>query len=209
MNASASPLPEGFVYLSDIESSILQDIRYASDNNFVGKPVDGYDKAKAISTVEAANALKSVQAELNKKGMSLLVYDAYRPQRAVDHFVVWSKDPSQETKKAYYPDLEKGDLFKLGYIAPKHSSHTRGSTVDLTIVTIPEQIPLDMGTPFDFFGESSHPNSVLVSKEAQENRKLLRDVMLKNGFEPLETEWWHFTLKDEPFKERYFDFPVA
>lgn len=204
--ASTLALPADFVYLSDVDSTIQQDIRYYSNHNFVGKRINGYEAPRCILTRRAAEALADVQAVLRAKGFSLLVYDCYRPQRAVDEFIVWSNDPrDQKNKVEFYPRVDKPDLFIQGYVAAK-SGHSRGSTVDLTIIR--DDKPIDMGTPYDFLDPLSHPLSSQITGKAKENRLSLRTIMLANGFMPLSTEWWHFTLADEPFPETYFDFPV-
>lgn len=205
----ASPLlPDGFVYLEDVIPAIRLEIRYCSNNNFIGRPVDGYRKPRAILTREAAAALQGVQEELVPFGFGVKVFDAYRPQRAVDNFVRWAADlDDTKAKVQYYPDVAKQDLFKDGYIAAR-SSHSRGSTVDLTIVELSSGAELDMGSPFDFFGPASWPASTLVPPSRLANRLLLRTLMMKYGFNPYEQEWWHFTLAGEPYPETYFDFPV-
>lgn len=201
-------LPKGFVYVQDLAPSIQIELRYLSDNNFIGKPIDGYHKETIIISEPAAKALVKVQNELLKKEMSLKVFDAYRPQQAVDHFVRWAKVLNDTLMKSeYYPDVAKKDLFRLGYIAAK-SGHTRGSTVDLTIVDLKTGKELDMGSPFDFFGIQSHPFYEHISDAQKNNRMLLRKAMLDHGFKPYEHEWWHFTLKDEPYPDTYFNFPI-
>ncbi len=202
-------LPEGFVYADEIIPSIQQDLRYFGNNNFVGRPIHGYRANRAILTKSAALALRAVQEELNRFGLGLLVFDAYRPQQAVDDFVAWSKDFSDtKTKSAYYPRVPKEFLFAQGYIAER-SGHSRGSTVDLTIVSKNAPFePLDMGTGFDFFGPESWPNYVGISPQQRANRLLLQSIMVKHGFNPYPQEWWHFTLKNEPFPNTYFNFLV-
>lgn len=203
-----SQLPKGFSYLSDIDKTIQSELRYITHHNFIGKPVDGYLKNTVIVSTSTANALKKVQSKLIKFGLSLKIYDAYRPQQAVDHFVRWAKILKDTLmKQQYYPDIPKKDLFKLGYIASK-SGHTRGSTVDLTIVDIKTGKELDMGSPYDFFGTSSHPLHSNLTKEQRSNRFLLRNIMLEAGFKPYNKEWWHFTLQNEPFPNTYFNFPI-
>lgn len=198
-----------FVLLSDYVPSILQEIRYFSTYNFIGDRIDGYEQPCAIITKEAARALKSVSNEMNVKGYRLKIFDAYRPATAVKHFVMWGiEDLDQRMKPFFYPDLEKQALFELGYIAGK-SSHSRGSTVDLTLVDMSTGKEVDMGSPFDYFSEISHPDYKGVTKEQYNNRMMLQKVMIKFGFEPIDCEWWHFTLKDEPFKSTYFEFPVT
>lgn len=207
--AQAAELPKGFVRLGAVDSSIRQDVRYAGPDNFVGAPVEGYLNATVILTRRAAQALAKVQADLKPFGLGLLVFDGYRPQRAVNHFQRWAKDAADlKTKAAYYPDVPKEELFARGYIAER-SGHSRGSTVDLTLVALDSGAPLDMGSPFDFFGPVSWPESPAVAPEARAHRMLLREVMARRGFKPYDQEWWHFTLKDEPFPDVYFDFPVA
>lgn len=205
---AARMLPKNFIYLQQIAPTILQDIRYASNNNFIGKPLPGYIRPICILTKPTAYALLKIQQELNKQGLGLKVFDAYRPQTTVDEFVRWSKDDSDQKMKAqYYPNVNKRDFFKLNYIMEK-SGHTRGSTVDLTIINLNTEQELDMGTHFDFMDELSHPETTKVTKKQYENRQLLRKVMTEHGFIPLDTEWWHFTLKDELYPNTYFDFPI-
>jgi len=201
-------LPDGFVYLSDIDNTIKSELRYFTKNNFIGKPIDGYKNDCIIVTKETANSLHFIQQKLLKKCYSLKIFDAYRPQQAVNHFVRWAKVLSDTImKKEYYPNVPKSKLFKLGYIASK-SGHTRGSTVDLTIVDIKTNSELDMGSPFDFFGVESHPFYQKVINSQKKNRLFLRKIMLDNGFKPYDNEWWHFTLKNEPFPKTYFNFPI-
>ena len=207
--ARADDLPEGFVHVDEIPG-LHVDLRYFGTDNFVGRRVAGYEANRLILTAPAAAALARVQAELDPFGLGLLVYDGYRPQRAVDDFVRWAEDlEDTRTKARFYPDVPKSALFERGYIAAR-SSHSRGSTVDLTIVTVEDDrvVPLDMGTPFDFFSPKSWPDSRAVSVDARTHRALLRAVMTKHGFRPLEQEWWHFTLVDEPFPKTAFDFPI-
>mgnify|MGYP000527738170 CR=1 FL=1 len=201
-------LPNGFVYLSDIDSSIKSELRYISNNNFIGKPIDGYQKNIIIISTPTANSLKKIQKKLTEFNLSLKIFDAYRPQKAVDHFVRWAKNLNDTLKKQeYYPKVPKNMLFNYGYIAFK-SGHTRGSTVDLTIIDLKTRKELDMGSPYDFFGIKSHPKHKNLSKKQRSNRLLLRNLMLTNGFKPYENEWWHFTLRNEPFPNTYFNFPI-
>lgn len=201
-------LPQHFVYLQEVAPTIIQDVRYFSDNNFIGRPIKGYHAAQCIITKQAGAALAKAQEELLAKGMSFKVFDCYRPATAVQDFIAWSKvADDQKMKKIYYPNVNKADFFKLGYVAEK-SGHTRGSTVDLTIVKLPEKAELGMGTPFDYMDELSHSLNPAITGDARSNRLMLRELMIKAGFEPYEFEWWHFTLKDEPFPDTYFDFPV-
>ena len=200
--------PDNFVYLLDLEPSIKIELRYFSNNNFIGQPIDGYHRSTIIVSKPTAIALQKVQNALEKKGLGLKIFDAYRPQRAVNHFVRWAKVLNDTLmKRSYYPDVPKSELFKRGYIASK-SGHSRGSTVDLTLIDLDTGNELDMGSPYDFFGVQSHPFYKKITDEQRKNRMLLRRVMLKNGFKPYENEWWHFTLRDEPFPDQYFDFPV-
>ncbi len=199
----------GFVLLSDYVPGIIQEIRYYSTYNFIGDRIDGYEQPCAIITKEAARALKAVSNEMNVKGYRLKIFDAYRPAIAVKHFVMWGiEDLDQRMKPFFYPDLEKTALFELGYIASK-SSHSRGSTVDLTLLNMETGKEVDMGSPFDFFSEISHPDYKGVTDEQFENRMMLQKVMVKHGFEPIDCEWWHFTLKNEPYPSTYFEFPVT
>lgn len=207
----AGTLPRGFVYLDQAIPGLLLDLRYAGALNFVGEPVDGYLKPRCILTAEAAEALKRVQEELRPFGLGLKVFDGYRPQRAVDHFVRWAGNIADTRMKAeFYPDVDKRDLFRDGYIAAK-SSHSRGSTVDLTIVSLKgddEGRELDMGSGFDYFGLSSWPDNPGTASSSRAHRLLLRELMVKHGFKPYPQEWWHFTLKQEPWPDTYFNFPV-
>lgn len=197
-----------FVYVQQSIPDVVLDVRYFSNDNFMGVTVDGYKKAVVLVSQEAATALSEVQEKLTEQGLGLKIFDAYRPQKAVDHFVRWAEDPADIlTKQKYYPNVPKDRLFELGYIARK-SGHTRGSTLDLTIVDLETGAELDMGSPWDFFGDISHHDSPLVDEEARLNRDLLRGLMMEHGFRPAVTEWWHYTLEPEPFPERYFDFDV-
>ncbi len=199
----------GFVLLSDFVPGIIQEIRYFSTYNFTGDRIDGYEEPVALLTAEAARALKGVANELSVKGYRLKVFDAYRPACAVKHFVYWGlEDQDIRMKPYFYPDLEKQELFKKGYIASR-SSHSRGSTIDLTLFDMVTGRETDMGSPFDFFGEKSHPDYRSITQEQYKNRMLLRDAMLRNGFKPIDCEWWHFTLADEPYPDTYFEFPVS
>lgn len=202
-------LPEGFVYLDEVIPGIQQDIRYAGSNNFVGRPVIGYLMPRAVLSVPAARALARVQEEIKPFGLGLLVFDAYRPQQAVDDFVAWSKDyEDTRTQPHYYPKIPKSRLFPDGYIAER-SGHSRGSTVDLTIVSaVAPFSPLDMGTDFDFFGPESWPDYSKVTAQQRANRLLLQGLMVKYGFRVYPQEWWHFTYINEPYPETYFNFIV-
>jgi len=199
---------EGFVSLGEEIPDLLLDIRYYSSFNFIGERIDGYEAAAAWMTREAAAALKEVCAEMKEKGYRLKIFDAYRPQRAVDHFVRWAGDPADiRMKEFFYPGIEKARIIPEGYIAEK-SGHSRGSTVDLTLFEMKTQTDVDMGGVFDFFGERSHGDFPGVTKAQAANRRMLRDVMVGHGFRTIPEEWWHFTLRDEPYPETYFDFVV-
>ncbi|HHT01354.1 MAG TPA: M15 family metallopeptidase [Firmicutes bacterium] len=201
-------LPDGFVYVTDEIPTALLEIRYFSEDNFVGAVIDGYHAPKAILTQEAAQALKKAADNLYQQGYYIKIFDAYRPQRAVDHFVRWANDVADTKMQAkYYPDLDKSVLFELGYIAEK-SGHSRGSTVDLTLVDISTGKELDMGSGFDFFGAISNHGTDLITNEQEANRNILRDAMVSAGFEIYPEEWWHYKLTDEPYPDTYFDFPV-
>ena len=199
---------QNFDYVHDIIPDVVLDVRYFSDDNFVGTRVDGYRQPVVLISKTAGQALSEVQVALRQQGLGLKIFDGYRPQKAVDHFVRWAADPADTlTKTKYYPELPKDQLFDLGYISAK-SGHTRGSTLDLTIVNLESGEELDMGSGWDFFGDISHHDSPLVDEQATANRNLLRDLMMKNGFRPATTEWWHYTLQNEPFPDTYFDFDV-
>ncbi len=201
--------PSGFVLLSDLVPNIIQEIRYFSTYNFIGERIDGYEEPCAILTVEAARALKAVSNELFVQGYRIKVFDAYRPACAVKQFVLWGiEDQDIRMKPYFYPNLQKQDLFAEGYIA-KLSSHSRGSTVDLTLLDMKTGKEVDMGSPFDLFSEKSHPGYKGITDEQYENRMLLQHVMVRNGFVPIDCEWWHFTLKNEPYPDTYFEFPVS
>lgn len=225
---------KGFVYLHEIDPTILVSLRYYSNENFVGSHVDGYKKSVVIMTRQAAEALKKVQDEVIKDGYCLVVYDAYRPQRAVNHFMRWSEDVLNQAKKShYYPRVNKADVFELGYVA-KRSGHSRGSTVDLTIIEIGHELhdiieknrtlldgysikylddgTVDMGSSFDLFDIASHFENNVVEEKYKALRTYLKAVMEKHGFNNYAEEWWHFTLKNEPFPkyrdDSYFNFPI-
>ena len=197
----------GFVLLSDYVPEIVQEIRYFSTFNFVGERIDGYEEPCAIMTRESARALKAIAGRAMVAGYRLKIVDAYRPAQAVRHFILWGiEDLDQRMKPFFYPDLEKQELFAKGYIASQ-SSHCRGSTVDLTLLDMTTGKEVDMGSPFDFFSEVSHPDSRLVTHEQYENRRFLQDLMVNGGFVPYDCEWWHFTMADEPYPDTYFEFP--
>ena len=217
--------PKGFVRLAEAVPDTILEIRYYSTYNFVGDRINGYERPTALLTVEAAKALKAVSDDVKKQGYRLKIFDAYRPQRAVTHFMNWAKDTNDTRMKQYfYPDLDKSVLFAQGYIMEK-SGHSRGSTVDLTLFDMATEKEVDMGGTFDWFGKESHPawcgdpetktytgnnNTEKGKINAQQfkNRMILREAMMRHGFKPLVEEWWHFTLKDEPYPNTYFDYPV-
>lgn len=225
-------LPEGFVYLHEIDPSIIEEMRYYGDHNFVGRPIEGYLSGKCILTREAAQGLAQAQAEIRNFSMTLKVYDCYRPQRAVNDFVSWaSRRQDTLMKEEFYPKIDKSTLFSDGYIAER-SGHSRGSTIDLTLVPLPvpnqsdykkgeklyscfapaserfQDNSLDFGTGYDCFDPLSHTANPAVGPLQKRNRLMLKSVLEKFGFKNYENEWWHFTLKNEPFPDQYFDFPV-
>ena len=214
-----------FVNITDVVPDAILEIRYHSTYNFVGQRIDGYQQPTALMTKRAADSLKAVSDDVMKMGYRLKIYDAYRPQMAVDHFVRWAADiPDTMMRQYFYPEVDKSLLFEQEYIMAK-SGHTRGSTVDLTLFDMTTEKEVDMGGTFDWFGEESHPDfggnpetgifngkpspaGRTITEEQFRNRQILRDAMLRHGFKPLDSEWWHFTLKDEPFPDTYFEFPV-
>ncbi|MBS4033218.1 MAG: M15 family metallopeptidase [Ignavibacterium sp.] len=230
-NFAQSSIPDGFVEIREVIPDVILDIRYTTKHNFLGVPVDGYKEEKCYMTKETAEALLKVQEELSNFSLSLKIYDAYRPQRAVDHFVRWAKDLSDTlTKREFYPTLDKSRLFEDGYIAER-SGHSRGSTVDLTVVPIPPPFQpefdiddqcecyeplekrfndnsIDMGTGFDCFHPLSHTENPELNPKQRANRLLLKTLMDKYDFRNLAEEWWHFTLRNEPFPDTYFDFVI-
>ena len=198
----------GFVSVGDVIPDVILDIRYYSGNNFVGDRIDGYEEPLALLSEEAARALKSAADQLREQGYRLKIFDAYRPQRAVSHFASWANDRDDtRNKDDYYPNLDKSVLIDYGYIA-YYSGHCRGSKVDLTL-TDQKGKELDMGGTFDYFDTLSHPDYTGITEEQYANRMLLREAMLDNGFYPCDTEWWDFTLYDEPYPDTSFDFPVS
>ena len=217
---SAAPLPEGFVHLSEIDPTIIQDIRYAGAENFLGRRARGYDGASCILTEKAARALRKVQGALADEGLGLVVFDCYRPAAAVADFVRWAREGGPADPR-WHPSTPRGNLIREGYIAAR-SGHSRGSTVDLGIVRLEERsagVPvecgtrastmLDFGTGFDCFDPKSRTASGAVGADAQEHRRLLVRLMDEAGFRNYSGEWWHFTLRGEPYPKRVFDFPVT
>lgn len=221
-NAETVLLPEqdtsSFVLVTDVVPEAILEIRYFSNFNFIGDRIPGYEEPVAIITRQAADSLKAVSDELLKQGYRLKIFDAYRPQCAVDYFMKWAKDFNNIRMKEYfYPELDKSILIPQGYIAEK-SGHTRGSTIDLTLFDMKAQKEVDMGCTFDYFGVASHPDILPnqeigaykpINEEQYRNRMILREAMLRHGFNPYECEWWHFTLKNEPYPDTYFTFPVS
>lgn len=217
--SNSQKLPDGFVDLSQGWGELIIDLKYATTDNIVGRPLKGYLATEVgIITTAAAHSLKTiyqqlqstaVRKELKMTAPTLLIWDLYRPQMASDDFWEWSQASCEKTKADYYPNINKKDFFKMGYIA-RQSSHSRGSTIDLTIVDQmnAQRYPLDMGTPFDFMDPLSHPDNRDVADEIYHNRQFLRRFMHDNGWQGINEEWWHFTFKDEPFPETYFNFPV-
>ena len=202
------PRPDTFVDVTAVAPGILVEARYATAHNFVGEVIDGYEKPICYLTRPAATALAQVVSDLAPRGLTLKVYDCYRPERAVAHFVRWARNLNDVRMKAeFYPHVDKSMLFSEGYIAAR-SGHSRGSTTDLTLARRSDGQALDMGTPFDFFSPHSWPSDKSVSAEAQANRALLAQAMRKRGFYPYDKEWWHFTLRHEPYPQTYFDFLV-
>ena len=200
-------LPEGFIKLNDIDSTIIVDLKYNTKSNFTGKTVRGYKSNTAILSNEASNALINAQNDFKKLGYSLILFDAYRPQSAVDFFFEWSKDLNDTiNKNSYYPNINKSQLFAQGYIAKK-SGHSRGSTVDVSLVDLSTMKQIDMGSIYDYFGIRSSTFYPNISDSQKNNRMILYNVMINNGFKNYSKEWWHFTLENEPFQE-YFNFLV-
>jgi zinc D-Ala-D-Ala dipeptidase len=199
--------PAAFVDAASVVPGLVVEMRYLGDNNFVGRPIDGYQRPVCLLTRKAAAALAEIARDLQPRGFKLKVFDCYRPRRAVAHFLRWAQAIGDVARKPmFYPDLDKRELFTEGYLSSR-SGHSRGSAVDLTIVNEAGS-ELDMGTPFDFFGPRSWPSDKRVSARARANRALLASAMRRHGFSSHSKEWWHFTLRDEPFPRSYFDFPV-
>jgi D-alanyl-D-alanine dipeptidase len=200
--------PDSFVDAARIAPGLLIEARYAGAHNFVGRPIEGYDKPICYLTKPAAAALAQVVADLEPRGLTIKVFDCYRPERAVAHFARWARNLGDvKMKSEFYPQVDKSTLFRDGYIAAR-SGHSRGSTADLTLARRSDGKELDMGTPFDFFSPRSWPSDNSIGAEAQANRALLTQAMQKRGFRPYDKEWWHFTLRHEPYPETYFNFPV-
>jgi len=199
----------GFVRLTEYIPDAIEDVRYYSEHNFIGRRIDGYEEPVILLAREAAEALKAASDELRDKGYRIRVFDAYRPQKAVDHFMRWAEDTSDtKMKREFYPDLEKEVLIPEDFIGP-YSGHSRGSTVDLTLAYLEDGREADLGSSFDFFGEQSHSDYIgELTEEQLEKRKLLRETMEKHGFSSILSEWWHFRLTDEPYPDTYFDFDV-
>ncbi len=213
--AACSPAEPHLVSLAEVAPDIAIDMRYATANNFVGAPIDGYQAPRCLLTRAAAEALGAASGELAPTAERLVVFDCYRPQRAVDHFVRWAADLSaDETRTKYYPRVPKAELFERGYIA-EQSGHSRGSTVDIGLLRRVSGgsdgirwLAVDMGTDYDFFDPRSHTESPAVSPSQRANRLRLRQLLERHGFSNYPQEWWHFTLQDEPYPDRYFDVVV-
>ena len=204
---NSSELPEGFICLNDLDTTIIIDLKYATQSNFTGKIVRGYKSNSAILSKDASNALINAQKDFKKLGYSLIVFDAYRPQSVVNFFYEWSKNLNDTiNKNSYYPYINKSQLFDLGYIAKK-SGHSRGSTVDVSLIDLSTSKQIDMGGIYDFFGIKSSTFYSEISELQKNNRMILYNVMTDNGFINYSKEWWHFTLENEPFQE-YFNFLV-
>ena len=198
-----------FVDTRALIPDLVVEMRYAGHENFVGRPITGYDDPVCLLTQRAAAALANAQKVLAESGLGLKVFDCYRPTRAVADFAAWARDPQDQARKAdYYPNVDKSQLFALGYIAER-SGHSRGSTLDITLIDLTTRAEVDMGSAYDLFDTRSWPTDQTVRPAQRANRLMLQSVMTANGFRPLAEEWWHFTLNDEPFPETYFDFPVA
>ena len=203
-----APLPQGFSYAKDKIPDLEIDLRYAKKNNFVGQKIDGYTTEKAILSTKTAEALFAAQQEFGRMGLGLKLFDGYRPQRAVDHFVRWAKIPSDTLMKAqFYPNIPKSELFKKHYIST-YSGHSRGSSIDVTLIDFNTCEELDMGSTYDFFGKISNLDYQDLNAKQRSNRELIQRIMIKYGFRPYAQEWWHFTLNNEPFPKTYFDFVV-
>lgn len=206
--AQENQLPEGFVYVKERIPDVVLEMRYAGKHNFIGKPITGYNKPLAILSIPAAEALYLVQQELKNEGYCLKIFDAYRPQQAVNEFITWARNPGDTLmKQEFYPNVNKRNLFNYGYISTR-SGHSRGSTIDLTLVDANTGKEVDMGGSYDFFGELSHHNTPDITPEQKRNRALLKKVMANHGFYPYMQEWWHYTFQPEPYPETYFNFPV-
>lgn len=206
--APAYELPKGFVYVHDVIDDVILEIRYASDHNFTGHVVPGYEGNFAIMTEESAALLKEAADEFRSMGYRIKIYDAYRPRSAVKYFVTWAtKDPDMSMQAEFYPDFKNKTLMvDQGYIA-RNSPHSKGSTLDMTLCDM-DGNELDMGSCFDFFGKISWHGAKGITAEQTANRELLRSVMVKHGFKAFEQEWWHYRMINQPYPDTYFDFPV-
>lgn len=207
-SALAQPMPSSFVDASSVVPGLIVEARYAGSHNFVGRPIDGYERGACLLTKPAAAALAQVARDLEPRRLAIKAFDCYRPVRAVAHFVRWARDLADVARKPeFYPHVDKRNLFSDGYIAAR-SGHSRGSTIDLTLAHRGDGKELDMGTPFDFFSPRSWPSDRSVSADGQANRALLAQAMRRRGFLAYNKEWWHFTLRHEPYPDTHFDFPV-
>ena len=199
----------GFVSVGEVIPDVILEMRYYSSYNFVGDRINGYEEPIALLSKEAAQALSCASDELREKGYRIKIFDAYRPQTAVEHFVTWASDVNDtRMKKYFYPNTDKSKLFDLGYIS-YHSGHSRGCTVDITLFDMETGKEVDMGGPFDYFGQLSLPDYKGITDDQYQNRMILREAMLNNGFRVSSTEWWDFTLIDEPYPDTYFSFSVS
>ena len=199
----------GFVFLDEVLHGVRWDAKYATWDNFTGKPVDGYEVNRIVGTRAAAVALLEAQSRAAALGYGLLLWDGYRPKRAVECFLRWSKQPEDHlTKERYYPNIERAEMLAKGYVASQ-SSHSRGSAIDLTLYRLDTGALVSMGGSFDFMDERSHHAAKGIARMEAQNRGCLRSIMENSGFEAYRFEWWHYVLKNEPYPNRYFDFSVA
>lgn len=201
-------LPDGFVIVSNVVPDVIQEIRYYSTYNLIGKRLDSYNAPIAILNKESANALKNAAEDFNSQGYYIKIFDAYRPQTAVNNFISWAKNINDtKMKNIFYPNVNKKELFSLGYIAEK-SAHSRGSALDMTLIDMKSGKEIDAGSPYDFFDEISHHGTDKITEEQDKNRLIIKNTMERNGFSAYPNEWWHYTLNNEPYPDTYFDFPI-
>ncbi len=204
----ARELPEGFVYIDELIEDCIIDAKYAGTDNFIGCPIDGYEQPLVVASKEVAEASVKAADILRRQGYVMKIFDSYRPQRAVDHFCRWGEDLNDIRRKPlHYPDIDKSRMFEDGYIAVR-STHTRGCAIDLSLVYMDNHQDVDMGSRFDFMGPLSWPMSDDVTPEQKKNRMILREAMTAAGFQPLDVEYWHFSIDPEPYPDTYFDFPI-
>ena len=198
----------GFVFLDEVLAGVRWDAKYATWDNFTGTPVDGYEVNRVVGSAAMALALLDAQARAEALGFGLLLWDGYRPQRAVDRFLKWSEEPEDgRTKQCFYPNIDRAGMFANGYVAER-SGHSRGSAVDLTLFRLDTGELAPMGGRHDLMDERSHHGARGVSRVEARNRQTLCSVMEQRGFKRYESEWWHYSLKDEPHPDTYFDFPI-